>query len=253
MTSKQSLFAVSLVGFVLASGVAVAGVASGTTNTVGNDLGVAVENVGNDGATVTVTRNGSAVANASVTVEAAVDGSYAGTGEYETGANGTVSLPDPDEDVTVEVIAATGNATGSTTTTLTAGDSDDAAGAFGQRVSSFVHEILGAGDDGGPLGHLVSEFATENNPGNASEKKPDHAGGPGAANETGDGNETGADDERGPPDHAGPDGDDAGESGDSDDADDGEESDEDDDGEASDDEDGGSRGPPDHAGNGQGN
>ncbi|MFC6988899.1 hypothetical protein ACFQJD_09570 [Haloplanus sp. GCM10025708] len=44
-------------------------------------------------ATVTVTRNGTAVENASVIVTA--DETYAGTGNYTTDANGTVSSPSP--------------------------------------------------------------------------------------------------------------------------------------------------------------
>ena len=65
-------------------------------------------------ATVTVTSNGTAVENATVNVTTE-NGTYAGTGEYTTGANGTVSLPEPDESVTLTV-AATDDGVNATTT-----------------------------------------------------------------------------------------------------------------------------------------
>ncbi|MFC4450838.1 hypothetical protein [Halorussus aquaticus] len=148
-------------------------------------LGVSVAQT-DDGATVSVTHNGTAVENASVTVGVTDDNTtYAGAGDYTTDASGTVSLPAPEENVTVEITAAKDNATGTATATLTASEGEKS---FGNLVSSFVHEMLNAGDDGGPIGQAVSEYVTENNPGNAADKKPDDVGKP---------------DDAGKPDHAG--------------------------------------------------
>ena len=189
MSSKRTITAVALAGLLLLSAVAAAGSVAGytaATATANDDLSVAVENVGNDGATVTVTANGSAVENASVNVTAADNASYAGAGDYETGPNGTVSLPEPNETVTVSVTAASGTLSASTTATLNADEPDEEPGSFGQMVSAFVHQMLNAGDREGPLGRAVSAFVTANNPG--SEHRPDHAGKPADA---------------GKPDHAG--------------------------------------------------
>ncbi|QUO47967.1 DNA primase [Halorubrum ruber] len=182
---------------------------------------------------VTVTNDDEAAENASVTVELADDAgenaSYAGTGDYETDENGTVDLPAAEEDVTVEITAEYENESVSTTADLTVGDEGDEADeqAFGQLVQEFIDGLENR--DGG-IGSAVSDFVTENNPGNA----PDHAGGPGGPDEADDdddenesdapgnapdhaGGPDGEDDgERGPPAHAGPGGDDA----DDDDADD---------------------------------
>ncbi|WP_276299284.1 hypothetical protein [Halorussus lipolyticus] len=200
MTSKKRLLAVALAGLLVLSSVSAASAVSSAGNTAANDsLTVTVENAGNDGATVSVTQNDTAVANASVTVEA--NTTYAGVGEYTTGDAGGVSLPEPAENVTVDVTAAKGNVTGSTTATIyaaedgdTSDDGDDKK-TFGDLVSSFVEEMMNAGDDGGPIGQVISEFVTENNPGNASEKRPDHAGKPDDAGKNGK--------DKGKPDHAG--------------------------------------------------
>lgn len=69
---------------------------------------------------VTVTSNGTAVENVSITVEALNNSIYAGTGSYTTDANGTVSLPTPPNDTMVEIEATKGNLTDSTTVTLLA-------------------------------------------------------------------------------------------------------------------------------------
>ncbi|WP_096396187.1 DNA primase [Halorubrum trapanicum] len=237
---------------------------------------------------VTVTDDDEAVENASVVVELADDAgenaSYAGTGEYETDANGTVGLPAAEENVTVDVTATYENESVSTTADLTVGGEDDESEAgtpFGQLVQEFIESLENR--DGG-IGSAVSDFVTENNPGNA----PDHAGGPGGPDEADDDddaeNETDApgnapdhagpdgeeDGERGPPAHAGPGGDDA----DDDDADDedadddaeeteteaddadddeAEEDDAEDDDDEDDDDDDGESGPPDHAGGPGGN
>ena len=234
-------------------------------------LEVAVEDA-DDEPTVTVTQNDTAVENATVVVSVvnAENESYAGSGKYQTDANGIVDLPAPEEDVTVDVTASDDERTVSTTVELTADEEEDeeeddtAEGTpFGQLMRDFIENI---GDREGGIGAVVSDFATENNPGNAS----DDAGGgndddgnasdaPGNAPE-GVGNAS-DDGERGPPDHAGPDGDDAED--DETEADDTEEEDvneddaesdeddeddnEDDDAEEDDDDDGKS-GPPDRAG-----
>ena len=197
---------------------------------------------------VTVTDNDTAVENASVNVTTADENaSYAGTGDYETDENGTVALPAAEENVTVDVTAEFGNETASTTVDLTTGEQAAEDRPFGQLVREFIEQI---DDRDGGIGDAVSDFVTENNPGNA----PDHAGGPGgpddaededadAENESdapGNGNAPdhagqGNDGERGPPDHAGNgdgDGDDADDE--SDDADD--ESDDADDEDAEEDE-----------------
>ena len=77
-------------------------------------LEVAVDD-GDGGPTVSVTQNDTAVENATVTVSVGDAGneSYDGAGEYETDANGTVDLPAPEEDVTVNVTATAGNETAS--------------------------------------------------------------------------------------------------------------------------------------------
>jgi hypothetical protein len=231
MTSKKRLLAVALAGLVLLSSVSAASaVSSATANTAANDsLVVAVENAGNDGATVSVTHNDTAVANASVTVETQ-NTSYTGVGEYTTDGDGEVSLPEPEENVTVEVTAAKGNVTGSTTATIYAVGGEGEKKTFGDLVSSFVHEMLNAGDDGGPIGQVISEFVTENNPGNADEKRPDHAGKPADAGKNGE--------DKGKPADAGKNGEDKGTPHDA--------------GSANKTDDGGSQGPPENAGNDKG-
>ncbi|WP_435075120.1 hypothetical protein [Halorubrum sp. HHNYT27] len=120
---------------------------------------------------VTVTDNGTAVANASVNVTTA-DGqnvTYVGEGGYETDENGTVTLDAAENNVTVDVTAEYENETVSTTADLTTGGEDAEAQPFGQLVRDFIKQIS---DREGGIGAAVSEFVTENNPGNA----PDHAG-----------------------------------------------------------------------------
>ncbi|WP_137284326.1 hypothetical protein [Halorussus salinisoli] len=208
MTSKNRTLSVVLVGVLLLSSVAAAGMGSAAAETTANEsLTVAVEQADDHSATVTVTQNDSTVENASVTVDTTDDNdTYAGAGDYETDENGTVYLPAPEENVTVAVTAEKDNATGAATATLTASAEDAEEGSFGDLVSSFVHEMLNAGDDGGPIGQAVSEFVTSNNPGNASEKKPDHAGKPADAGNSGNATTENGTDEggsQGPPEHAG--------------------------------------------------
>ena len=85
------------------------------------ELGVGVEDTDGE-PTVTVTENGTAVENATVnvTVVDEANESYAGAGEYATDENGTVGLPAPEENVTVDVTATADNRSASTTVDLEA-------------------------------------------------------------------------------------------------------------------------------------
>lgn len=228
--------------------------------------------------TVTVTDADEGVANATVVVALADDAdenaSYAGTGDYQTDENGTVGLPAAEEDVAVDVTASYDDRTASTTVELAGGEEEENASEetpFGQLMRDFIENIS---DREGGIGAAVSDFATENNPGNA----PDHAGGPGGPDDA-DGNESDENDsapgnapdhagpdgdednERGPPAHAGPGGDDADEEeeaeedeAEEDEAEEDDESDDDaDDDEDQDEEDDDESGPPDHAGGPGGN
>jgi hypothetical protein len=151
-----------------------------------------------DGAVVTVTDNESAVENA--TVEVASEGNYSGDGTYETDANGTVDLPgyEGNESVTLDITATYDNETATTTLTLGEEDEENASQPFGQRVSEFVHGLLGDENRTGGIGQEVSKWVREHNPGKAKGPgenpgngggPPEHAG-PNKGNETADGNET---------------------------------------------------------------
>lgn len=215
MTARK-LFALAGAMVVVLSvlGPGVAAAASSGNQDAGN-LSVDVTQ-DDDDVTVKVTYNGSAASGANVTVS---DGSYAGTGEHVADDDGEVDLPAPENNTTITVTASYEGETASTTADLTAGDDGDgnASDAFGQQVSAFVHELLENGtDDNESVGQAVSEFVTENNPGQGP---PDHAGPPddgeqgppeekgnnGNGNgsdkpENADGN--GNDNGGGPPDHA---------------------------------------------------
>ena len=172
--------------------------AATTVDLIGVDDTTLTVGVAQDGSdvTITVTDGDAAVENASVAVTALNNGSYADAGEYATGANGTVSLSAPEENVTVEVTADKGNATGSITADLVATEDDEPEfDSFGQRVSWFVHNLLGDGDSKGGIGQAVSEFVKSHNPSN--DNKPDHAGKPADAGNTENGTSSG-----GPPEHA---------------------------------------------------
>jgi len=202
--------------------------------TASDDLAVSVSQ--DDSVVVTVTENGTAAGNATVTVETVGENeTYAGAGEYTTDENGTLTLPTPDRLVNASVTA-TYNGTTATTTALLTSD-----GPFGQDVSDFV--ALLENDTDVPMGQLVAAFVLEHNP---SSSVPDHAGPGNETNETGPpehaGNETGPPEDAGPPDDSDDSEDDDADSDDAD-SDDTEESEEEDEG------DDGS-GPPD---NGQGN
>lgn len=165
-------------------------------------LDVSVTQHDDGSATVSVTEtennNTSAVAGANVNVSVTDDNkTYAGSGDYVTDANGTVELPAPNQSVEVSVTASDDGRTASTTARLTPGEDDDGgnASAFGQRVSSFVHDLQSSNNTTDvPMGVLVANFVLQANPGNP----PDHAGPPewltnDSVNKT-----------TGPPEHAGP-------------------------------------------------
>lgn len=131
-----------------------------------SDLSVAIAQHDDGTATVTVTRNGSAVENA--TVEVSANHSYAGNGTYSTDANGTVSLPAPDQDVTVTVTASEGNDTAQASATLQAPDEDELAIGVHQGAGYVVIAVTDNGTrlanatvtiDG--LGALAGTYATD--------------------------------------------------------------------------------------------
>lgn len=136
---------------------------------------------------VTVSQYGTAVENATVDVNAS---GYAGAGTYRTDANGTVSLPAPEETVNATVVASDDNETVEATVELVATNETAEPAPFGLRVSSFVQDLLG-GDREGGIGQTVSEFVRQNNPGNAN--------GPDRADDAGNAS---TDDRRGPPEQA---------------------------------------------------
>lgn len=163
-------------------------------------LGVSVMQDNSGEATVTVTKTAnnttSPVEGANVTVSVLDENkTYDGSGENVTDANGTVTLPAPDETVNVSVTATDGNLTETANATLEAPTDDGNESAFGQRVASFVHDLQsGNNTSDASFGAQVASFVLQNNPGNA----PAHAGPPAwltndSVNKT-----------TGPPAHAGP-------------------------------------------------
>ncbi|EMA09438.1 hypothetical protein SAMN05443574_107119 [Haloarcula vallismortis] len=217
--------AVGLALLAVGPGLAAAADSAGNTS-AGNTLAVGISQADDGSATVSVTQNETGVENASVAVETAGNASYAGTGNYTADSNGTVGLPAPEQNVTVDVTATVDNHTATTTADLTvAPENVTEFDTFGLEVSAYVSDLLSDENRTGGIGPAVASFVTANNPGNA----PDHAGppahvtgenesanethpserqGPPAdifgddANETADENET--DDRRGPPEDAGP-------------------------------------------------
>jgi len=149
---------------------------------------------------VTVTDNDTGVENASVNVTTA-DGqnvTYVGEGGFTTDENGTVTLDTAEQNVTVDVVATFENETASTTADLTVADDGDEADEeqpFGQLVRDFIDRLQ---DRDGGIGAAVSDFVTDNNPGNA----PDHAGSSGGPDDAGPGNASDAPGNA--PDNAGP-------------------------------------------------
>ncbi|KTG27154.1 hypothetical protein [Haloferax profundi] len=163
-----------------------------------DDLSVAVDQDENASVVVTVTEDGDVVEGANVTVT----GNYTDAGDYETDENGTVHLADPLENVTIDVTAEYDGQTAETTATLQGEVAED--DPFGVLVSTFVERLKSTAGDG-PMGQAVSDFVTENNPGKADEKRPEHAGPKDKDNgKNGQAAEKGGnDDKQGPPEHAG--------------------------------------------------
>ena len=218
--------AVGLALLAVGPGLAAAADSAGNAD-AGNTLAVGVSQADDGSATVSVTQNETGVENASVAVETADNASYAGTGNYTTDSDGTVGLPAPEQNVTVDVTATADNHTATTAADLTvASENVTEFDTFGLEVSAYVNDLLSDENRTGGIGPAVATFVTANNPGNA----PDHAGPPAHVtgenesddnethpserqgppadifgddeNETEDGNET--DDRRGPPEDAGP-------------------------------------------------
>ncbi|WP_435197569.1 hypothetical protein [Natronomonas sp. EA1] len=259
MQGNSKLFALVASALMVVSVFGVGAV--GATAAANGELDVGVSQ-GED-VTVSVTSNGTAVEGANVSVT--TSGNYSGTGDYTTGAAGTVSLPSPEENVTISVTASYENMTASTTADLVAGGNAtnetnetnetsefeyDGTGPFGEDVAAFVQYAQSYSNESNyTVGELVSQFVTTNNPGQSQKATHPVFGGDDDGNET-DENETEVDDDRrGPPADKGPNkdkkdkpkGKPAHAGGDDDEAEDEDEDDEEED-----------SGRPDHAGNGNG-
>jgi len=166
--------AVGLALLAVGPGLAAAADSAGNTD-AGNTLAVGVSQADDGSATVSVTQNETGVGNASVVVETADNASYAGTGNYTTDDDGTVGLPAPEQNVTVDVTATADNHTATTTADLTvASENVTEFDTFGLEVSAYVSDLLSDENRTGGIGPAVASFVTANNPGNA----PDHAGPP---------------------------------------------------------------------------
>ncbi|WP_256290479.1 hypothetical protein [Halobellus inordinatus] len=164
--------------------------AEATTELTGYaQLEVAAEQ-NDDGVLVTVTDGDDAVSNATVAIEA--DGDYPGTGTYTTDDAGEVALPLPQENVTITVTATADNETATTTTQLTVEFVEQ--GPFGQAVAQFVGALQSAGFDG-PPGQAISDFVTQNNPGNADDAPGNSGEAPGNSDDDADDENETADDE----------------------------------------------------------
>ncbi|WP_420182281.1 hypothetical protein ACNO8S_16080 [Haloarcula sp. KBTZ06] len=192
--------AVGLALLAVGPGLAAAADSAGNTG-AGNTLAVGVSQADDGSATVSVTQNETGVENASVAVESADNTSYAGTGNYTTDSDGTVGLPAPEQNVTVDVTATADNHTATTTADLSVAPTNATNvtefDTFGLEVSAYVSDLLSDENRTGGIGPAVASFVTANNPGNA----PDHAGPPAhvtGANESDD-NETHPSERQGPP------------------------------------------------------
>jgi hypothetical protein len=145
------------------------------------ELSVGVSQSEDASATVSVTNaSGDGVANASVSVDALDNVSYAGEGDYTTDESGTVGLPAPEQNVTVSVVAEANNVTAETTATLTVSEDGNATESFGERVSAFVAALQA---EGNMSGQAVAAFVVDNNPG--ADNRPDHVD-PGPKEDEGD-------------------------------------------------------------------
>lgn len=187
------------------AGVGVAAAGNEPVANAGNQsLGVGVQQ-GAGAVTVSVSQNGSAVENA--TVRVAANDTYAGTGEYVTDSAGTVSLPVPNETVSVQITAEAGNQTGATNATLHANAGHGPSVLpMGQRIAAFVHGLQQTGGVvkiGPAMADYVTALAPASGPPTTGPPPwagdvADRGGPPGhAASDTPGG-------DRGPPAHAGP-------------------------------------------------
>ncbi len=187
------------------AGVGVAAAGNEPVANAGNQgLGVGIQQ-GAGSVTVSVSQNGTAVENATVRVTA--NNTYAGTGEYMTDTDGSVSLPVPNETVMVEITAEAGNQTGTANATLHANAGKGPAFIpMGQRIAAFVH---GLQQTGGvvKIGPAMADYVTALAPAGG----PPTTGPPPWASDVG--NRGGPPDhavndarggDRGPPEHAGP-------------------------------------------------
>lgn len=189
---------VVLVAAIVAVGAFSGGVAA-------QELSVSVDQADDGSATVTVTENDTAVENASVGVETVDENvTYDGEGNYTTDVNGTVGLPAPEQNVTINVTAEADNQTATTEADLTVAgnqtnETNETANAtnesFGQAVSAYVFGLQNDSNKTGGLGPHLASWVVAHNPGNA----PSHAGPPenmtrGPPENIG----------QGPPEHAGP-------------------------------------------------
>ena len=123
-------------------------------------LGIDVSGTDDGSVVVTVTRGNDTVENATVNVTAAANDTYADTGEFETDANGTVTLGNPEETVELTITATDGNDTASTTVivesvqTLAVGveQADDgtvtvSVGRLGEPVANATVAVEAGGND----------------------------------------------------------------------------------------------------------
>lgn len=130
-------------------------------------------------------------ADADVTVTP-VDGTYSHEGTY-TATNGTLDLPGPAENVTVDVTAAYDNETASTVVDLETATEAAPNNEFARSLGTYIQFLKTQATDG-PIGQKIAAFAQANNPSN------DRANGPPA--HVSDGDENSSVGEPGPPDHA---------------------------------------------------
>jgi|GEM_PF-4994788 len=107
--------------------------------------------------------------NATLTVDAP-NASYAGEGTYNVSGDGSMTLPAPNESVTVTATLTGGNDSTSTTATLSAQQSTETHPSMGQQIAAYIHSLLDGEFQGG-VGQFVSSFAHGHNRG---QTKADH-------------------------------------------------------------------------------
>lgn len=192
---------VTLLLVFLAAVVAVGALSGGVAGA--EELTVNVSQAGDGSATVLVTDE-----NATVDVEAS--GNYSGTGTDSTDANGTVDLPAPEKNVTINVTATKNNVSATISETLLVAETNqtnetvnEPNGSFGQAVSASVFSLQNDSNVTGGLGPQLASWVVANNPGNA----PDHAGPPENMTRGPPENKTQSGTGGGPPENAGSDGD----------------------------------------------